>query len=291
MSTTASSGRFVSWTGGCLFVGESVAVIPEHAHYAIQIAFGLRRGIRFQTNDVWKEYGGAIIPSRQPHAMDSTCVGIGAVLLVEPETPQGRALANRYLQRGIADMPEDILADYAPSIFEACGALDSTAALQETGQRLLRALTIDVERALIVDERISRAIAFINANLNVSLTLESVAGEACLSPSRFRHVFVEATGMALRPYILWRRFVCIWELLSAGATLSTAAHAAGFADAAHLTRTSRSMFGFPPSALQIVRPNPSQFIPLAHAIARTARMPRLRIEPSHTAPSSMSRVG
>ena len=36
--------------------------------------------------------------------------------------------------------------------------------------------------------------------------------------------------------------------------LSTAAHEAGFADAAHLTRTSRRMFGFPPSALQVAGP-------------------------------------
>ena len=52
-------------------------------------------------------------------------------------------------------------------------------------------------------------------------------------------LFVEQTGMALRPYILWRRFLHVWELLTAGESLSAAAHAAGFADAAHLTRTSR----------------------------------------------------
>ena len=83
---------------------------------------------------------------------------------------------------------------------------------------------------------------------------EEVADEACLSPSRFRHLFVEETGMALRPYILWRRFISVWELLMAGESISAAAHAAGFADAAHLTRTSRSMFGIPPSALQMLGP-------------------------------------
>jgi AraC-like DNA-binding protein len=81
-----------------------------------------------------------------------------------------------------------------------------------------------------------------------------VAGEACLSPSRFRHLFVEQTGLALRPYILWRRFLRVWDLLMAGESLSSAAHSAGFADAAHLTRTCRRMFGFPPSALQVAGP-------------------------------------
>ncbi len=60
--------------------------------------------------------------------------------------------------------------------------------------------------------------------------------------------------MALRPYILWRRFLRVWELMTARESLSAAAHAAGFADAAHLTRTCRRMFGFPPSALQFAAP-------------------------------------
>ena len=60
--------------------------------------------------------------------------------------------------------------------------------------------------------------------------------------------------MALRPYILWRRFLRVWELMTARESLSAAAHAAGFADAAHLTRTCRRMFGFPPSALQLATP-------------------------------------
>jgi AraC-like DNA-binding protein len=94
----------------------------------------------------------------------------------------------------------------------------------------------------------------IRANLGASLTLEEVAEEACLSPSRFRHLFVEQTGMALRPYILWRRFLRVWDLVAAGESLSTAAHVAGFADAAHLTRTSRRMFGFPPSAMPVAPP-------------------------------------
>ena len=60
--------------------------------------------------------------------------------------------------------------------------------------------------------------------------------------------------MALRPYILWRRFLRVWELMMNGASISAAAHEAGFADAAHLSRTSRSMFGFPPSGIQFSEP-------------------------------------
>jgi AraC family transcriptional regulator len=86
--------------------------------------------------------------------------------------------------------------------------------------------------------------------------LKQVAAVACLSPSRFRHLFTEQTGMGVRQYILWRRFVSVWERRMNGASLSTAAHAAGFADSAHLTRTSRRMFGIPPSLMDVSQAPP-----------------------------------
>jgi AraC family transcriptional regulator len=280
MTTTLGIGRFVSWTGGCLLIGRGLGVIPEHAHYAIQIAFGATPGIRFRTREQWTEYAGAIIPSRQPHAMDSTGVAESAILFVEPETPQGCTIATRYLQQGIAHIPHHLLDDAAPMLFSAAreGRDDL---LVETCQGLVQALAGDVPSPVITDERVIRAIAYINGNLHAPLTLEMVAREACLSPSRFRHLFVAETGMALRPYLLWRRFVHVWELLAGGASLSTAAHDAGFADAAHLSRTSRSIFGFPPSALQIQRPVPAHVIRtwpavLSHASATRATMQPLR---------------
>jgi len=96
-----------------------------------------------------------------------------------------------------------------------------------------------------------RAIAYLRQNLHRRVTLDEVAAAVFLSPSRFRHLFVRETGMALRPYLLWVRFMRAWEAVAAGESLSAAAHHAGFADAAHLTRTSRRMFGLAPTALQL----------------------------------------
>src|SRR4051812_12179904 len=91
-------GHFVAWDGGCMVIGRGGAVVPVHAHYAIQIAFGAAAGIRFRPSDAepWVEYAGAIIPSRQPHSMDATHVQPNAVLFVEPETREGRALVERW---------------------------------------------------------------------------------------------------------------------------------------------------------------------------------------------------
>ena len=251
-------GHFVPWDGGCLLIGHSNTAVPVHAHYAIQVAFGQAPGIRFRTGDdeAWTEYGGAMIPSRQPHAMDSTRAQPSAVLLIEPETREGRAIAERHLRGAIAPMPDEALADAGPALFRAWSERRSARAVADAARAVVSALAGGMPALGAPDARIARAIAYVGSHLDAPLTLEAVAGEACLSPSRFRHLFVEQTGMALRPYILWRRFLHVWELLMAGSTLSAAAHEAGFADAAHLTRTSRSMFGFPPSAIHLAEPLP-----------------------------------
>lgn len=224
-------------------------MVPLHAHYAIQIAFGLERGIRFRTSEreEWKAYGGAMIPSRQPHAMDATGVRQNAVLFVEPETREGRVLAERHLAGGVTDMPPEALA-LTGDVFGAWYTGDKDA-LKRVCWNVVRALTGGAEPSVPSDERVLRAIAYINANLDRKLRLEDIASAAYLSPGRFRHVFVDETGMTLRPYILWRRFLLVWDLAMQGRSMSEAAHAAGFADAAHLSRTSKRLFGFPPTAL------------------------------------------
>lgn len=248
-----AAGHFVLWDGSCLFIGRNAMAVPEHSHYAIQIVFGSAPGVRLRPSErePWTAYDGAIVASRQPHTMDGTVVPLNAVLFVEPETHEGRALAERWLQgAGIAALPESVIAGPRDAVYAAWLDQRDPSAVVDACRALVRALTGGFGPAAPTDERILRATAYINAHLDHELTLEEVAGEACLSPSRFRHLFVEHTGMALRPYILWRRFLRAWELVAGGASLSTAAHQAGFADAAHFSRTSRRMFGFPPSAMQ-----------------------------------------
>ena len=253
MSSTIGAGDFIPWDGACLVIGKAFAVTPMHAHYAIQIAFGSEPGIRFRPSEQvdWTEYDAVIISSRQPHTMDATVVAYDAVLFVEPETREGRALSERYKNSGITALSSETLAGADSALFTTWQTHRNAPATEAAARQVIQRLTGGLESAVVSDERILRAIAYIKNHLGATLTLEEVAAEACLSPSRFRHLFVEQTGTALRPYVLWRRFLRAWEVVLRGDSLSTAAHEAGFADAAHLTRTSNRMFGFPPSALEV----------------------------------------
>jgi AraC family transcriptional regulator len=252
MTEPVSSAQYLPWDGGAVFIG-TAGVLPAHAHQAIQICFLFDDRIRLRPSNTapWTEYDIGLVPSRHAHAMDGGKVHYGATLFVEPETREGRILAERYLGGGITDIER---APIEPAVRELRSAVlerRGHEAIVALARDLLQSLTQHAEPAIASDERILRAVRYVNEHLAAPITLKDVAAVAHLSPSRFRHLFAEQTGMALRPYILWRRFVSVWEHRMNGVSLSTAAHAAGFADSAHLTRTSRRMFGIPPSSMDV----------------------------------------
>ena len=70
-----------------------------------------------------------------------------------------------------------------------------------------------------------------------------------LSPAHVAALFVRDVGVAMRTFLLWRRL--LHGLARVGPLdLTSAAHAAGFADLAHFSRTCRRMLGYAPSGLQ-----------------------------------------
>jgi len=95
-----------------------------------------------------------------------------------------------------------------------------------------------------------RALAYIRSRVRAPVSLADAAAAATLSPSRFRHLFVQATGTSFRAYLLWLRINVAIEAAMAGASWTEAAHEAGFADSSHLSRTHRRMFGIEPTAIR-----------------------------------------
>ena len=95
-----------------------------------------------------------------------------------------------------------------------------------------------------IDTRISRAIIAIEQLLPAGrIRLADICAEGTLSVGRFRHLFAAEIGLPFQRFVLWRRLAAAFESLIEGTTVTEAAYAAGFADAAHLARTTRAMFG------------------------------------------------
>ena len=99
------------------------------------------------------------------------------------------------------------------------------------------------------DPRVVAAQEFIASRLDRAIRLADIAREVHLSPSRLSHVFQDATGIPVRRYVQWCRLRAAVEAALQGRSLTEAAHEAGIADSAHLSRTFKAMFGIAPSAL------------------------------------------
>lgn len=94
-----------------------------------------------------------------------------------------------------------------------------------------------------IDPRISAALSHIDAADDLNLRLGDVVGHSGLSASRFRHLFSAQVGMSLKSYLLWSKLQRAIQSLATDPSLTHAAHIAGFADSAHLSRTFRRTFG------------------------------------------------
>ncbi|ERS13568.1 helix-turn-helix domain-containing protein [Alloalcanivorax xenomutans] len=96
-----------------------------------------------------------------------------------------------------------------------------------------------------VDPRAGRLRTLLEAQPEVSLAqLAEQLGVSYFWASR---VISDVFGMSLRDYKAWRKLQRVFELLHSDRSITEIAHAAGFTDSAHLSRTYQRWFGQPPS--------------------------------------------
>jgi AraC-like DNA-binding protein len=243
-------GRVLLWSGGSLWIGRSAGRVLAHAHHAIQISLALTGRLRLRSADdgEWSSYAGAIVLPHQRHQFDGAGESV-AQIFVEPETPQGRALLRRYTAAPINGLPGETIEALLAPLRDAFAAGAANEVLITASQHLVALLCASEQAAPSIDPRISRAIGYLRSRLGGPVALGEAAAVAHLSPSRFRHLFVEQTGMSLRTYLLWARVEAAVGAAMGGLSWTEAAHDCGFTDSAHLSRTCRRMFGLAPTML------------------------------------------
>lgn len=240
------TGRIVFWRGGSVWIGQAGGETGFHAHHAIQMTLALSGGgVRFQSpGEDWTSYTAAIIAADHTHAFEA-CGEFVAQVFTEPESCDGQMLRQRYGE-GIASLARDDIADETAALASAYadGAADEE--LVDRARAVTAKLT--ATQALPprpLDKRIARAIEVVRARLGEAITMTEIADAVHLSPERFRHLFLEETGVRFRPYVLWLRLEVAVASYAAGRNLTEASYAGGFADSAHFSRTFKRMFGLP----------------------------------------------
>ncbi|WP_255208080.1 AraC family transcriptional regulator [Myxococcus sp. AM009] len=224
-------------------------VTTKHAHHAMHLVL-CRQGelsVRAQGRKTAEQAAGVLVGPDLPHALDARGSEV-VILFIEPESDDGARL------QAALDGPLRLFGTTQRDAL--LGGLPTAGALAHEAvggwmESTLAALSGAPEPPRHLHPRVRKLLRHLRAEAAPEDTsLEALAQVAGLSPGRLMHTFTESVGVPLRPYLLWLRLQRAAGAIAAGRTLGDAAHAAGFSDAAHLTRTFRRMFGTTPSSLQ-----------------------------------------
>lgn len=248
MMKTVAQAR--DWRGS-LFLREQhllyagpVASTDLHAHHAFQIVWARDAPVRIRTASDSREVTSAVIAPDVPHAFDSSAPRV-LLLYIDPEAEAGRRLRS-LVHAEMVEWPTHgstmIRASWPTTLLEAD-------ALTET---ILTHLLGEQAKPSMRHPAIVRLLRQLPSLLTGDLRLPALARATGISQGRLSHLFKQEVGIPLRPYVRWMRLRAAAVELSRGANLTDAAHVAGFADSAHLTRTFRSMFGIVPSEIHYV---------------------------------------
>jgi len=246
------TGRIVLWGGGIVWIGRAGEATEFHAHHAVQITLAFPgSALRLRRPEgPWRSYAAAIIAAHQEHAFEARDTLV-ALVFVEPESREGRAIHTASVAEGIAALDAVSIGPELEALARAYEEAASNESLAAGARSIIgRLAATSPSPAAPLDERIGRALALMRDRLDEPVLLSQVADAVNLSADRFRHLFIEETGMRFRPYVLWLRIDRALALYVAGKTLTEASHAAGFADSAHLSRTFKRMFGVAPGSFQ-----------------------------------------
>ena len=255
MGTTAH-GRILFWEGASLWIlsappGQQYPKTDPHSHHVVQVTLALSGRVSFE-GERERTSGVAIaIAPNALHAFEGT--GLVAHLFIAADGKAGRQIARGLFSKGpITSIPARQLGDLPTQLkatFEDPRHTDDD--LRALGRNLMARLAGDGVPADAPDPRVVKLLAWLAPRLDEAVSLSDAAAFIGLSPGRARHLFVQQTGLPFRTYLLWLRLTRALELYAGRASLTAAAHGAGFADSAHLSRTFRRMFGIAAASLRV----------------------------------------
>ena len=225
-----------------------------HMHHGMHLVLAKEGelAIRVGKERAFRRSAGILTAPDVAHELDASGVDMLLVFL-DPESLAGTALREVIAGplRLLSSKERDaLLVDASPNdVMRASGVTWASRAVKTLGGRLAARSPLH--------PRVRRLLGVLREMpADGDMSLEALADTVGLSQGRLMHVFTESIGVPLRPYLAWLKLQRAAGAIAAGARLVDAAHAAGFADAGHMSRTFRRMLGTSPSALRAASRQP-----------------------------------
>ena len=230
-----------------------------HRHHSLHFVLAIEGELRVRTSASgrWASAAGVLTSPEALHAIDARGADVMIVFL-DPESAAGAAF--RHALEGPVRLLSPLersalVGDVIPRTLLVSGA-------EEWVAGAATALHVPLPPpARAIHPRVRKLLATLRIQgVEVGTSLDALAAQVGLSPGRLMHVFTASVGIPLRPYLAWLRVQRAAMAIVNGSSLGEAAYAAGFADAAHMTRTFKRTLGLVPSLLRPMRCMPSRLV-------------------------------
>lgn len=231
--------------GKALFTGP-LTRNSEHAHSVPVYLAGLYGNFQLRIRGAgWHSTRCAVIPPGIPYEFDMEGSPL-AVIYLEPlagSTQMLVPLVSGGEEHGGALLSRRGEINFLRDLYESRDAIELAAPSLDSLTGFLKR-----NSGVEVPPYIREALAQLYGSHAEARPVGEMADVAGLSASRFQHVFTQSIGVPYRRFRTWCRIRAAIREVVQGSSLTNAAHVAGFADQAHLSRQFRQAFGAPPTA-------------------------------------------
>ncbi|MBM9577845.1 helix-turn-helix transcriptional regulator [Leptospira sp. 201903070] len=217
-----------------------------HEHYAATLAIALKTNISIETELGKEEYRVALVGPNTYHRTVSPGVEMIA-LLIDPETYEYRSISDGIKTGEVKRLGITAFLPLMERLWNLYNGNLNNEDAWGLHLDLLQCVFPFRRLEKNIDERIRRIAYKIRTELPDSIRMKEIGKDFSISEDRLIRLFKENLGIPLRRYLLWVRILSTVKLLKEGKNITEAAHAAGFSDSAHFTRTFKENFGFVPS--------------------------------------------
>jgi len=218
-----------------------------HEHYALSLWIAFEGDFLCETESQKGRFKAAILPPNIRHRLHAPDCHM-AVAQVDPDSRDHRSLLQITSGGKIGELDVNQYESVFPQLRALLSERKQCAAGRQAFDAILKHTLAGLPRIdAPLDQRIQKVVAGLKRRLPEELSVDDLAASVQLSSHRFMHLFKEQMGLPVRRYVLWLRTNQAVRQLKEGMSLTQAAHAAGFADSAHMSRTFKEMIGIHPS--------------------------------------------
>ena len=228
----------------------------QHSHHYVQIGISQSAPIQITSGEVSTDSKAYLILPNIPHRL-KTQANQCVTLLLDPYSRYGKNIIHQFnkheskavLATGVYSLEPKVCLNYVEVLLDLFKIQDSIP-YEKSLMQLLQSLSDCDFESGTKDPRIDKALILMKNSALTHIKLNDIATQLALSPSRFTHLFSQHMGLPFRSYIRYLRCSRVIEQLSQGASLTAAAYASGYSDAAHLSREFKSLFGISPKLIK-----------------------------------------